>query len=80
MRLRFIGKDPESGKDGSPSVFVDEDSGELVLQGWKVGDEVREDCRKAGPVPDHEDIVRLPGRMVPLLRKACDAAERSGLH
>ncbi|MDA2810870.1 hypothetical protein O4J56_09510 [Nocardiopsis sp. RSe5-2] len=80
MQLRFIGKDPESGKDGSPSVFIDDATGDFVLQGWKVDADTRQGCRAAGPVPPHEDIVRMPTRMIDALRKACDEAERSRLH
>lgn len=80
MRLRFIAKDPESGKDGCPSVFVDEDNADLVLQGWKADDETREACLSVGSIPGHEAVVRIPARMVPALREACDAAERAELH
>lgn len=80
VQLRFIAKDPESGKDGCPSVFVDEDNADLVLQGWKADDDTREGCLSVGPVPGHEAVIRIPARMVPALREACDAAERAQLH
>lgn len=80
MQLRFIGKDPESGKDGSPSVFFDDTTGDFILQGWKVDGQTRQFCESAGPVPGHEDIIRLPARIVDALREACDAAERPHVH
>ncbi len=39
MALRYIGKDPDSPNNGSPTVWVDEEDGSLVLQGWKITDE-----------------------------------------
>jgi hypothetical protein len=39
MTLRFIGVDPESPNNGSPTVWLDEDDGSIVIQGWKVSDE-----------------------------------------
>src|SRR5207247_3688169 len=39
MALRHIGTDPDSGFNGSPTVWVDEDDGSLVLQGWRITDE-----------------------------------------
>ncbi|MBE1531820.1 hypothetical protein [Actinomadura algeriensis] len=80
MQLRFIGKDPESGKDGCPSVFVDEDTADLVLQGWNVDDATRAGCLEIGPIPEHEAVIRIPVRMIAVLREACDAAERAQLH
>lgn len=80
MQLRFIAKDPESGKDGCPSVFVDEGNSDLVIQGWKADDETQAGCLAVGPIPGHETVIRIPARMVPVLREACDAAERAQLH
>lgn len=80
MDLQFIGKDPESGKDGSPTVFVDQANGDLVVQGWTADSETRAGCLEAGPIPDHETVVRIPARMVAMMREACDAAERADVH
>lgn len=35
MTLRFIGIDPNTDKDESPTVWIDEETPEVVLQGWK---------------------------------------------
>ncbi|RNL86525.1 hypothetical protein [Halostreptopolyspora alba] len=80
MTLRFIGKGPESGKDGSPTVFVDPDSGDLVVQGWIADGPTRAGCLEAGPIPDHETVVRMPALMVAMVRETCDAAERADVH
>jgi hypothetical protein len=39
MALKFLGKDPNSLNNGSPTVYLDEERDTYVLQGWKVDDE-----------------------------------------
>ncbi|MFD9690910.1 hypothetical protein [Kitasatospora sp. NPDC059088] len=36
--LDFVGIDPETGKEGSPMVLLDNDKQELVIQGLKADD------------------------------------------
>ncbi|MGW6412729.1 hypothetical protein ACWF95_37065 [Streptomyces vinaceus] len=82
MSLRFVGSDPESGDGNCPAVWVDleSDSGpEVLVQGWLPDDATLEQCSADTPRPPSEGVVRIPARMVPLLRKACDEAERAGL-
>ncbi|MBA0053028.1 hypothetical protein E0L36_19760 [Streptomyces sp. AJS327] len=76
MALLFFGKDPNSDIDECPSVWVEEDTADLVLQGWKPDETIKAECLMAGGVPDTEEIIRIPARMVPQIREACDAAER----
>ncbi|MET7285357.1 hypothetical protein [Streptomyces sp. NPDC005573] len=84
MALRFIGIDPETGQQGSPTIWVDEEKQDLVFQGWKPDEELRAECAAfeepghAPGIPAHEAVVRIPARMVPMLREACDVAERTG--
>ncbi|MEO3973162.1 hypothetical protein [Streptomyces sp. CAU 1734] len=83
MALRFIGIDPDTGQQGSPTVWVDEEHMELVFQGWKPDGRVEAECAAfeapghASGIPPHEALVRMPVRMVPMLREACDVAERA---
>ncbi|KOV94795.1 hypothetical protein ABTX60_35095 [Streptomyces sp. NPDC126510] len=79
MTLRFIAKDPNTDGANCPTVWVDEERQEIVIQGWKVDEETRTDCLTAGPIPDSEDVVRLPARMVAAIREACDVADRSAV-
>lgn len=85
MALRFIGIDPNTGTGESPTVWVDETKGELVIQGWRPEAALEAECAAfevpghAAGIPDHEAVVRVPARMVPILREACDAAERAEL-
>lgn len=75
MALRFIGIDPNTGDDECPTAWVDESSADLVFQGWNADDETLTACRETGSIPDGESVVRLPARMIPIVRKACDVAE-----
>lgn len=76
MALELIGRDPDSGHGNSPTVFVDTDRAELVLQGWTAdADTVTEIGRVAAPVPAHETAVRLPERMEVILRRALERLE-----
>ncbi|MEV6173554.1 hypothetical protein AB0L99_35765 [Streptomyces sp. NPDC051954] len=85
MTLRFIGIDPNTGTGESPTVWVDDSNNELVIQGWRPDRTLEAECAAfeapghAVGIPDHEAVVRIPARMVPILREACDAAERAEL-
>ncbi|MGW1871093.1 hypothetical protein ACWCPS_36810 [Streptomyces mauvecolor] len=85
MALRFIGIDPDTGQQGSPTVWVDEEKRELVLQGWKPDEELEAECAAfeapghAPGIPPNEAVIRIPASMVQMLREACDVAERAGL-
>lgn len=82
MPLQFIGIDPNTGDGESPTVWVDQDKNELVLQGWKPGPELEAECAEfeipghAKGIPDHEAVIRIPARMAQMIREACNALER----
>jgi len=60
MRARFLGKDPESHVDNSPTLFVTDrtDRKTYIAQGWVVTDpQVLADV---GPVPEDEAVVEIP--------------------
>ena len=72
MAMRFVGKDPGSPNNGSPTVWVDEKDGSIVIQGWRIDDaETLEDIEATAPIPDHETVVRIPRRMAPFLMEVC---------
>jgi hypothetical protein len=72
MSLRFIGVDPDSPNNGSPTLWVDDGDGSIVLQGWKIHDEATlAEIQATAPIPEHETVLRLPRRMVPFLREVC---------
>lgn len=83
MSLRFIGIDPDTKTADSPTVWVDQEKGELVLQGWKPDPQLEAECA-AFEVPGHavgipvdEAVIRIPARMVHMIREACDVLDRS---
>jgi hypothetical protein len=68
--LRFIGVDPETPNTGSPTIWLDEADSSIVIQGWKItDDETLSAINATGPIPDHETVLRLPGRMARFLRE-----------
>ncbi|MFB7763315.1 hypothetical protein [Streptomyces xiamenensis] len=74
--------DPNTGGEGSPTVWVEEESQDLVLQGVEADDVLKAlvggtqwVAGHAWGIPVHERVIRIPARMVPILREACDAAE-----
>lgn len=85
MRLQFIGIDPDTGQSGSPTIWLDEENHDIVLQSYTADDDTRAMCvQTPAPghipgIPAHETVVRIPARMIPMLREACDAAERTAL-
>ncbi|MDO0938654.1 hypothetical protein QQY66_45650 [Streptomyces sp. DG2A-72] len=85
MALQFIGIDPNTGEGESPTVWADQERGELVFQGWKAGPELEAECADfkvpghAKGIPEHEAVIRIPARMVQIVREACDAIERPHL-
>ncbi|MDH6129845.1 hypothetical protein P3T39_006838 [Kitasatospora sp. GP82] len=86
MDLEFVGIDPNTEHEGSPTVWVDKEERELVFQGWECGAELIEHISStswaeghAPGIPQGEGVFRIPARMIPIIRKACDDAERAGL-
>jgi len=81
--LLFIGIDPDTGKADSPTVWVDPEKNELVIQGWKPGPDLEAECTQfevpghAVGIPEDESVIRIPARMVPMIREACDVVERA---
>ncbi|GAB1822742.1 hypothetical protein [Herbidospora sp. RD11066] len=60
MALRFLGKDPESPVNDSPTIWEDGDC--YVIQGWRITDDAT--LAEIGTIPGHETVLRLPKRMM----------------
>jgi hypothetical protein len=60
MRARFLGKDPESHVEHSPTLFATDrtDRVTYIAQGWKVTDP--QALADIGAVPDHETLIEIP--------------------
>jgi hypothetical protein len=71
MALQFVGKDPESGADNCPAVFVEEETGDLLFQGGRVEDAAMlADAAKHSRMGDSEGMIRLPARMRAMILEA----------
>lgn len=66
--LKFLGKDPNSPQGGSPTLWLDEEDGSIVVQGWRLDEATMDQVQATGPIPAHETIVRIPARMLPFLK------------
>ncbi|MEO5875018.1 MAG: hypothetical protein ABIS86_04425 [Streptosporangiaceae bacterium] len=65
MALKFLGKDPESDINGSPTIYLDEETDEYVLQGWEVDAATIAEINATRPIPKGETVIRFPRRMMP---------------
>lgn len=81
MALTFIGIDPTTGDKQSPTVWVNTETRELVFQGWKPGPDLEAECAAfeapghATGIPEGEAVIRIPARMVHMIREACDVLD-----
>ncbi|MFE6398922.1 hypothetical protein [Streptomyces alboflavus] len=81
MALRFLGIIPNTPTDESPTIWLHEETGDLLIQSYKATAEEVRACQEVGSipghstdVPDHETIIRLPAVML----KYIPHPERSG--
>ena len=71
MALTFAGIDPETGGDNCPAVFFEDETGDLVFQGWTVTDPGYLPKSAAhSPIAGTESLVRLPARMRAIILEA----------
>ena len=71
MALRLAGIDPGTNGDHCPAVFMDEETGDFLFQGWTVTDPVTlADVARRSPITDSESVVRLPARMRQIILEA----------
>jgi hypothetical protein len=61
MTLHKLGQDPESPDGKSPTVYLDDRTGNYVLQGFKVTDPER---LAQMDIPAHETVIEFPRRMM----------------
>jgi len=60
MRARFLGKDPDSQVENSPTLFATDRTDRMtyIAQGWKVTDP--DALADIGPVREHETLIEIP--------------------
>jgi hypothetical protein len=71
MALRFLAIDPDTDTDHCPAVFVEEETGDLLFQGWTVTSSATlAEVDGHSPIADNESVVRLPARMRAIILEA----------
>lgn len=67
MALKFLGIHPNTPNVDSPTIWLDEETGDLLIQSYKATEAEVKACQEVGSipghstdVPDHETIIRLP--------------------
>ncbi|MFF2189226.1 hypothetical protein [Streptomyces sp. NPDC058155] len=71
MALRFIGIYPNTPTDESPTIWVDEETGDLIIQSWTADEATVKQAQEVGSIPGHstdipahESMIRLPAVML----------------
>ncbi|MGW7303892.1 hypothetical protein [Streptomyces sp. NPDC054829] len=76
MTIHFVGIDPETDEDGCPTVWVGTQTDDLLIQRYKADAETTATCDALSParapIPPSETIIRIPARMIHIIRKACN--------
>lgn len=71
MALVLVAIDPGTDGDHCPAAFVEEETGDLLFQGWTVTDlQTLTDAGRHSPAADNESVVRLPARMREVIMEA----------
>jgi hypothetical protein len=71
MALRFLAIDPDTNGENCPALFVEEETGDLLFQGWTVADpQTLAESGIHSPLADNESLVRLPARMRKIIMEA----------
>lgn len=83
MSFTFLAQIPNTPDTESPTVWRDDATGDLIVQGYKGTEEdyLQADAagstgnHRHGPdtIPAHEAIVRVPASIIPALREALSA-------
>ncbi|MFJ9691057.1 hypothetical protein [Kitasatospora sp. NPDC101183] len=86
VALIFVGIDPTTGGGGSPTVWVEDELEEIIVQSWTAGAAL---CEKIAGIewvpghtigiPAHESVIRIPAHMLPILKEAIERVERARL-
>lgn len=71
MTLRFLAIDPDTKGENCPALFLEEETGDLLFQGWTVTDpQTLAESGNHSPLADNESLVRLPARMRNIILEA----------
>ncbi len=71
MALRFLGLSPGTTDNGSPTIWLDDTTGDLIIQSWRADEATVQEAQRVGSVPGHstdvpphETVIRLPANML----------------
>lgn len=71
MALKFVGLYDDTPGNGSPTIWLDDTNGDLVIQSWKADEETVAEAQRVGSypwhsndIPPHETVIRLPQSMI----------------
>ena len=74
MALRFIAISPDTGSNESPTIWLDEPTGDLIIQSYTADTETVAEAQRVGSIPghateipSHESMIRLPAHMIPFV-------------
>lgn len=80
MAFTFLAQVPETPSGRSPTVWRDDETGDLLVQGYRATEEDHMQAERAGStpghhygidtIPGHEALVRLPASILPALAAA----------
>jgi hypothetical protein len=71
MSLRFLAIDPDTNGENCPALFLEEETGDLLFQGWTVtAPQTLAESGTHSPLADDESLVRLPARMRNIIMEA----------
>ena len=71
MTLRFLAIDPDTNGENCPALFVEQETGDLLVQGRRVTDPVvLAESGTYSPLGETEGLVRLPARMRAIIVEA----------
>jgi hypothetical protein len=76
VTLTFLGISPETKDTESPTIWRDEESGDLIIQSYTADDATLAECARVGSIPGHatgvpahESVIRLPANMLQFLSR-----------
>lgn len=75
MTLRFLGKDPDSPVNNSPTVWDNGDT--YVIQGYRIVDPAT--LAEVGEIPGHETVLEIPKRMLKFFPEVTGAGGSSDI-
>ncbi|MFF3005646.1 hypothetical protein ACFVTF_22855 [Kitasatospora sp. NPDC057940] len=79
MALRFLGIWPNTPDNGSPTIWLEEETGDLIIQSWFADEATIKKAQEVGSipghttdVPPHEGVFRLPQNMIQFIPRPDD--------